>query len=185
MTTPRLIPVPPLRLTGSGLVLREWSDEDLAAMVELFDEAEIARWTPLPSPFDLAAAKEYLALARESRAEGRRLQLAVTTDGGQPLGEVLAMAKGDDGREVELGYAIGVNHRGLGLSTRAVRLLTAYSYERLAARRVLLRIEPDNAPSSAVARAAGFHLADQDPVVIEDAQGKRITLRVWEHRSGA
>ncbi|MEZ0090606.1 GNAT family N-acetyltransferase [Streptacidiphilus sp. EB129] len=181
MTTPRPIPEPPVRLTGYGLVLREWTDEDLPAMVDLFDEAEIARWTPLPSPFDLAAAKEYLALSRESRAEGRRMQLAVTTDGGSALGEILAMAKGNDGRTVELGYAVGAPHRGHGLSTRAVRLLTAFSYELLAARRVTLRIEPHNAPSSGVARSAGFRLADEDPITIEDPAGTRITLRVWEH----
>ena len=176
------IPAPPLRLAALGLVLREWTDEDLPAMVGLFDDPEIARWTPLASPFDIDAAKRYLSRARELRAEGRRLQLAVTTDGGAPLGEVVAMTSGDDGGEVEIGYAIGAAHRRQGLSGRAVRLLTAFAYDTLGARRVLLRIEPGNRASSAVARATGFWLADEGPVVLRDPDGGVITLWIWEHR---
>ncbi|WP_405856234.1 GNAT family N-acetyltransferase [Streptomyces sp. NBC_01515] len=43
-----------LRLTGEDLVLREWTENDLPAMTELFDDPEIAHWTPLASPFDTA-----------------------------------------------------------------------------------------------------------------------------------
>ncbi|MEV8543378.1 GNAT family N-acetyltransferase [Streptomyces sp. NPDC051572] len=41
-------PVPAqLRLTGEDLVLREWTENDLPAMTDLFDDPEIAHWTPL------------------------------------------------------------------------------------------------------------------------------------------
>jgi hypothetical protein len=76
-----------IRLVGAGLVLREWGPGDLAAMVELFDNPEVAHWTPLASPFDLAAAEAYLDGAL---SDNGRLQLAITTDGGEPMGEVLA-----------------------------------------------------------------------------------------------
>ena len=73
--------VPPARLEGYGVRLREWADADLADLVALYDDPEMARWTPVASPFDLDAARAYLAGAREGQAEGRRVQLAVTTDG--------------------------------------------------------------------------------------------------------
>ncbi|WP_371781906.1 GNAT family N-acetyltransferase [Streptosporangium subroseum] len=60
-----------IRLTGLGLVLREWTDDDLPVMVELFDDARVNRWTPLRSPFDKEAARTYLAQARQRRADDR------------------------------------------------------------------------------------------------------------------
>src|SRR4051812_42060294 len=59
----------PMTLAGSGLRLREWTDADVPVMVELFDDAAVARWTPLASPFDEAAARAYLDRARARRAE--------------------------------------------------------------------------------------------------------------------
>ncbi|MFF7640293.1 GNAT family N-acetyltransferase [Streptomyces canus] len=50
---------PPMCLEGYGVRLREWSDADLADLVALYDDPEMARWTPVASPFDLAAARAY------------------------------------------------------------------------------------------------------------------------------
>ena len=73
---------------GDGVVLREWSDDDVPAMAALFDDPDIDQWTPIESPFDAEAAARYLARARARRREGRALQLAITADGEAPLGEV-------------------------------------------------------------------------------------------------
>ena len=72
-----------LRLTGHGLVLREWRDADLATMMELFDDPCIAHRTPIASPFDLAAARDYLHKARQARVQDQRIHVAITTDGRQ------------------------------------------------------------------------------------------------------
>jgi RimJ/RimL family protein N-acetyltransferase len=185
MTTPHIaavLPEPPFSLTGDGLFLREWTQEDIPAMVRLFDEPEVARWTPLSSPFDLDAAARYLGRARAAREAGTRIQFAISEDGSAPRGEVLAMLKGEDGRDVEIGYAIGAAHRGRGLAVRAVRLLTDFAWTVIGARRVVLRIEPDNDASSAVARRAGYTAANLPLDVVEDPDGTRISLRIWEHR---
>jgi len=171
----------PIRVIGLGLVLREWAAGDPPAMVELFDEAEVARWTPLASPFDLAAAERYYLRSRERRSMGFAVQLAVTTDGRAPLGEVSAFRRGEDGREVELGYAIGAAHRRQGLASRSMRLLTGFAYRELEARRIILRIEPGNEASRAVARATGYRLADEPQAVVTDPDGTEIVLDVWEH----
>jgi RimJ/RimL family protein N-acetyltransferase len=165
----------PLTLAGSGLRLREWTDADVPAMVELFDDAAVARWTPLASPFDEAAARAYLDRARARRAEDLGLQLAVTTDGQTPLGEVLLFTTGPHGRvaggpDAELGYAIGPAHRGQGLASRAVTVMTGFAYE-TGARRVILRIDLGNEASEHVARTTGFRLADDG----------EAGVRTWVH----
>ncbi|MBG0814855.1 GNAT family N-acetyltransferase [Planomonospora sp. ID82291] len=187
MTTsdlPRAAFAPSVSVSGLGLRLRDWTDEDLPAMAALFDEPQVDRWTPLRSPFTLETARAYLTRAREGRAAGLRLQLAVTEDGGTPLGEVLLFRASPDERDAELGYAIGAAHRRRGLATRAVRLMTGYAYGTLAVDRVLLRIAPDNEASAAVARSAGFRLTDDEPVVRDRGDGT-VSLLTWRHDRGS
>jgi RimJ/RimL family protein N-acetyltransferase len=129
-------------------------------MVALFDTPAFARWTPLASPFDLEAARRYLADSR--KGDAGRIQLAITTDGRTPLGEVLAVRTQEEPPTVEIAYGVGAEHQGQGLASRSVRLMTHYAYDTLAAKRVVLRIAPENIPSQRVAQATGFHLTD-DP----------------------
>jgi RimJ/RimL family protein N-acetyltransferase len=167
-----------IRLRGLGLVLREWSDQDLPVMVELFDDPHVDRWTPLRSPFDLTAARTYLDRARDQRAAGRRLQLAVTTDGQDAKGEILLTRIGTNDRDAELAYAIGPKHRRQRLAARAVELITTYAHAELAINQVLLRIPEHNHASAAVARTAGFELTDAPPITRE---GVRYSLLTWRH----
>lgn len=76
---------------AEGLDLREWTHDDVPVMVELFDTAEMNRWTPLPSPFDDEAAERYVATAHRQRIETGTLQLAITVDGHTPMGLVMTM----------------------------------------------------------------------------------------------
>jgi RimJ/RimL family protein N-acetyltransferase len=166
----------PVVVPGDGVVLREWTQADLPALVELFDEAEIATWTPIESPFDAAAAERYLRRARARRAEGRALQLAVTSDGDAPLGEVLLFDPAGGG--AELGYAIGAAHRGRGLARAAVLALVDHAAASLGLSTFLLRIPPANAASQAVARACGFEPTGA-PLVTRAAKGREVELETW------
>jgi RimJ/RimL family protein N-acetyltransferase len=161
-----------VRLVGDGLILREWVEADLPAMVELFDDEAVAYWTPLVTPFDDEAARKYFEVAR---ADNGRIQLAITTDGDRPLGEVLLMPK-----TLSVGYAVGSEFRGQGLAARAVKLITAYAHEVAEMPRVLLEIEADNEPSKAVARRAGYQLTDAEPQWVTE-KGRKLALHTWEH----
>ncbi|MGC5012832.1 GNAT family N-acetyltransferase [Streptosporangium sp. DT93] len=169
-----------VRLTGDGVVLREWEDGDLDAMVTLFDDPQVAYWTPLVSPFGLQAARTYLERSRQRRAAGESVQLVITVDGGEPAGEVLLMFRGLGPDLAAIGYSVGAAHRGRGLATAAVRLMTEYARETVGVDRLLLEIEDDNAPSVAVARATGYRLTDAPPAPAE-GKGRSITLRTWEY----
>jgi RimJ/RimL family protein N-acetyltransferase len=167
-----------LRLEGEGVHLREWSEDDVDALIAVYEDPEIARWTPVASPFDTSAALVYLAEAGEARAEGRRVQLAITTDGVLPRGEVLLFRSKADERDVEIAYGVGAAHRGRGLASRSVRLLAAHAVRHTGARRVVLCIEEANAASAAVARAAGFTLTDDEPV-LRTSRGREVALLTW------
>ncbi|WP_242908593.1 GNAT family N-acetyltransferase [Actinomadura terrae] len=170
MTSPNTV-----SLSGHGLVLREWRDDDLDALRELFDDPEVAHWTPLASPFDRVAATRYLARVRDNQARGERLHLAITTDGVEPRGEVMLNRVTGT-----IGYAVGAAYRGQRLAVRALRLLTEHAHEAYRMPRVYLEIEQSNAASAAVARSAGYTLTDAAPVLVED-KGREHTLLTWVH----
>ncbi|GGX39058.1 GNAT family N-acetyltransferase [Streptomyces chryseus] len=164
-----------IELSGEGLVLRDWTEADLSAMPELFDHPDIAYWTPIVSPFDAAAARARLDRDRQMRGEGTAILLAITVDGGAPLGEVM-LRRAPEG--TELGYAVGPAHRGQGLAARAVRVMAAYAFEQLGADQVILELEAENAASVAVATKAGFRLLDV-PLITGEEKGRPYALQTW------
>ncbi|MEU8590495.1 GNAT family N-acetyltransferase [Streptomyces sp. NPDC048664] len=170
-----------IELTGEGLVLRDWTEADLAAMPALFDHPDIAYWTPIVSPFDEAAARARLDRDRRLRAEGTALLLAVTVDGRAPLGEVM-LRRAPQGAEI--GYAIGPAHRGRGLAVRAVRVMAAHAFGQLGAAQAVLELEAENAASVAVATRAGFRLLDV-PLIEGEEKGRPFALQTWGLRAPA
>jgi RimJ/RimL family protein N-acetyltransferase len=178
VTTVRRLPFP-ISLTGEGIQLREWASDDLDDLVALLDEPDIARWTPMPSPFDLAAGIAYLKRAHQGRTSGQRIQLAITVDGGKPLGEVLLFGVDHGRREAELGYLVGAPFRRRGLAAAALTLLSGYAHGTLNLRRLLLRIDPSNTASTAVARRCGYRLTGEPPILQEGPYGPS-SLDTWE-----
>ncbi|GGV74081.1 GNAT family N-acetyltransferase [Streptomyces massasporeus] len=165
----------PLQLAAHGLVLREWTSDDLAVMQQLFDDPDVAYRTPLESPFGQDAALRYLHSAERVRRDNNRIHLAITTDGHQALGEVLLnRATGN------IGYIVGAAHRGQRLAVRALRTMTEFTHTTLPLPKVILEIEPDNQPSIAVARSAGFHPSSSAPETVTD-KGRTYDLLTWEH----
>ncbi|RSS56007.1 GNAT family N-acetyltransferase [Streptomyces sp. WAC06614] len=164
-----------IELSGEGLVLRDWTEADRAAMPDLFDHPDIAYWTPIVSPFDAAAADARLARSRALRAEGTAVLLAITVDGGAPLGEVM-LRRAAEGSEI--GYAVGPAHRGQGLAVRAVRVMASYAFEQLGAEQVILELEAENTASVAVASKAGFRLLDV-PLITGEEKGRPYALQTW------
>ena len=109
----------PIWIEGGGIVMREWRTSDVPSLVTLYDTSEMDRRTPVASPFTEQAARDYVASAHQLRREVGSLQLAITTAGGDAVGEVLAFPATEDG-VVELAYAVAASHMGQGVARRAV-----------------------------------------------------------------
>jgi len=56
----------------------------------------------------------------------------------------------------EVGYLLSENARGRGVATRAMALITAWSFRELGMERVQALVHPDNPPSAAVLDRLGF-----------------------------
>jgi RimJ/RimL family protein N-acetyltransferase len=139
------------------IALREWAADDLPAIVDPLNEAEIARWTRVPSPYTEAHAREFLHSVAQRRAHGEEVVLAIV---GAATGELLGSAsiriESHEHGRAELGYLVFAHARGRGVATRAVRLLSRYSFDGLEMHRVGILVAVGNSASQRVAEKAGF-----------------------------
>ena len=158
-----MIDAPPLpALTspiGDGeIALREWRLSDSEQVAAACAEQQIQLWIPVPSPYTLEDAREYIATRERERLEGRELALAITpvTDDGTILGSIGIVRPSLPDRRVEFGYWVASGARGKGVARRALRLLGQWVLKTLAVDRLEVIVAVENEASCAVARAAGF-----------------------------
>lgn len=146
-------PDPPL---SDGVVtLRGWRNRDAAALTRIFQDDDALRWTRAPRPYREGDAFQWLASLPTQMRRGDALPLAITsTSDGQLLGSIDLRMRGE-GR-AELGYVIGAWARRRGIGLRSIRLYSRWAIERLAVARLELLVQPDNEPSLALGRRAGF-----------------------------
>ncbi|MBT2511395.1 GNAT family N-acetyltransferase [Streptomyces sp. ISL-98] len=108
------------------------------------------------------------------------IQLAITTDGHLPLGEVLLFRKDANDRTASLGYTVGAIHRGQRLGSRALKVMTDYAHHTAQIPRVTLSIAAENSVSVAVACSAGYHLTNEPPVSKVN-RGRQLVIQIWAH----
>ena len=166
----------PVAFEALELFFRAWRLEDTEVMVTLFDTDQMNRWTPLASPFTHEAALAYVGAAHDARAAGTT-QLAITlTRDGPPVGEVIVFPAVEPD-EVELAYAVGAQHQGMGVGRRAVLAALEFAQSR-GAQRAVLMIADGNGASAAVARAAGF-TKSATPLLERQRKGFVLHLKTW------
>jgi len=147
-------PEPPL--ADDAIALRGWTDADVAALVEMFSDDEIARWTHAPSPYRERDAIEWLVAQRAFARRGERLALAVVaaSDPDALLGSIeLRLREGCRG---EFGYAVARWARRRGVGSRALRLYADWAFALGGCERLEVVVHPENAASLRLVESVGF-----------------------------
>jgi len=169
---------------GTGVTLRPWSEDDIAALVLRINDPEVATFLDrLPQPYTEADAKEWIAIT----AEGWRAGTAGTF--GIHVEEINGAAGGigvhfltdlDEGCG-EVGYWVGAEARGQGVATAATQAVARWAFEAVPAlERLQLRAAVDNIPSNRVAEKAGF---TREGVLraqrFNQRRGRRVDFVMW------
>lgn len=153
-------PDPPL--SDGVVVLRPWTDGDVAAITAACQDPQISRWTQVPSPYTPEDARLFIGLAARLWAAGTAAPLAITAAAdGTVVGATGLNAIDAGTASADLGYWVAAHARGRGVATRAVELVAEWAFGALALERLELRPHRDNAGSQAVARRAGFRPAER------------------------
>jgi [ribosomal protein S5]-alanine N-acetyltransferase len=137
--------------------LRPWREGDVPALVEACQDAEIPRWTVVPSPYTEVDGRAFVAGQTERLSRGEAAPFAIVgAEGDGFLGSVEVTLLDRRSGRGEIGYWIAAPARRQGVALRAVRLISAWALDDLELHRLELLIEPENGPSQGVAEAAGF-----------------------------
>ena len=147
----------PENLHGGIVALRMFSAEDPPWIQAACDSPEMARLIPvISSPYTLADAEAFVRYAQDAWEQGSSAPFAITTTDGRPLGSVEVHLNPGDAGHGGVGYWLRPEGRGRGAATEAVRLVSAWAFERLGIERLSLITDPANEASQRVAERAGY-----------------------------
>ena len=141
-----------------GIRLEQLGESHEAALAPVVEDPDVQRFTRIPVPVPRDFARAWIDAYDRGRREGTREGFAILDDGGTFLGLALAVRIERDAAEVELGNLVAPAARSRGIATEALRLLTAWAFEELAAERIELIISIDNPASRRVAERCGYVL---------------------------
>ena len=157
-------------LTDGVVVLRAHRQADAPRIVEQCTDPASMEYLPLPRPYTLESAHEFLAKVRTgwAKLDGAR-EWAVTDSTDVFLGSVNLHDRSE--RRAEIGFGLHPEGRGRGLMARAVRLLAQRAFDE-GIEVLRWRAVAGNWASRRVARACGFGMPSTVTAGALDHEGR-------------
>lgn len=150
----------PDRLTTPRLVLRSLSGDDAPAVKDAIDTslAHLRRWMPWAKdePTSLGVTRFRLDLHRAEFECGHQWYFGIFSPDELRLYGVAGLHPLSGPEELEISYWLRRGETGRGYATEAAGELTRVALRRSSVRSVLIRCDPRNARSVAVARRLGY-----------------------------
>lgn len=145
------IQVPPTP-TAPALTLRPWTDTHADALLEVYRDPAMRRWTrtPVRTP---AEAETWLATQKAGWHSGDRLSFAVHDDEARLVGCVVLK---NPHTAPEVGYWTAAPARGRGIASQALGALSTWAFTTRGLTRLELLHQVDNVASCRVAEKAGY-----------------------------
>ena len=136
--------------------VRPFTASDAPLIAAATRDVDILRWTLTDDAMPAERIERWLADAASELRDGATLRFAIVdTDADTAVGQI-GLAPDWQHRIGEIFYWMIAAGRGRGLTARAVRLVSEWALGSARLARVEISVDPRNAASLAVARAAGF-----------------------------
>jgi RimJ/RimL family protein N-acetyltransferase len=158
----------PFVLEGAGLRLDQVADADIAAIAKYCQEPVFEQYMTLPWPYTLGDAQYFVDehVPRGWR-DGNEFTWAIRHGVGEELLGVIGFRTANS----DLGFWLGSPHRGRGIMTAAVRLVTTALFAMGITAEIAWECVVGNTASLAVARKCGFTFTSAGPAHLEARDG--------------
>lgn len=165
-----------LILDGSA---ESWQPASLLAL----DDPDFYRWGYLRQPLPPERRRTWVR-DRDFRARiGNACYYGIRRNAAsEPIGVIDVWVTNPRERWVEIGYWTHPDHRGRGVATRALRLVTAWALDTAGAAEIDLPIHPEHHASKAVARNADY--LSRGSCLINPPIGGSNMVELFTRRSG-
>ena len=147
----------PATLTDGRLLLRLPEEADVEAINQACQDETLARWIPVPVPYTLEHARQFVAERPERWADAEHGEMTfaiIDVAGGRLLGMVGLHAR--DATMREIGYWAAPWARGQGVMTTAARMVCQFGFDVLGLERIEWWAGVGNDASWWVAEKLGF-----------------------------
>lgn len=155
MTIPPLVLEVP-DLGDDRLRLRVWAKSDAPSLVRAWGDPAIIEGSSPPDDRSLDAAARWIGGCDERRRAGVAFDLAIADADDRVIGEVGLSRLGSERRGAMIGWWVHLEHRGQGVATTAVSMLTEWALGPGRLRALVAEIGAENDASIVVADRAGF-----------------------------
>ncbi|WP_217207299.1 GNAT family N-acetyltransferase [Streptomyces sp. AC550_RSS872] len=151
--------------SAPALILRPWSHADAAALLELYRDDALRRWTSSAVDDDASAAR-WVQDQQQGWEAGDRFGFAIVepqagSAEGQLTGHVVLKNVTSGVPSAEVGYWTAAHARGRGIAPRALHVLTDWAFAAFRGdglTRLELLHQADNTASCRVAQKSGYEL---------------------------
>jgi RimJ/RimL family protein N-acetyltransferase len=183
---PALTGAPGVVIETARLRMRPLRDDDLADLVSLINNWEVARWvSSAPHPYSEADGRQWIARVQQDHATGRPRRFAIALkDTDRLIGGVgLDGSTGDDSDEPALGYWLGQPHWGNGYTREAVAAVIDYGLRTLCMTTIRAYTDPDNMRSQRVLLHCGLKQVGEIDLIEPTRHGARRAplFRISQH----
>jgi phosphoribosylglycinamide formyltransferase-1 len=150
-------PMPEVPLSDGVVKLRPPVIGDIPGLVAQLQEPSVSRFTRIPYPYTDADGRWWVqasAIWWLDQHEASFVMLDADAD--RVIGGISMKTIDDPMGTAEVGYWVAASERGRGVASRAVRLLSEWSFRHLGIKRIELLTDLTNEASQRVAIKAGF-----------------------------
>ena len=169
------MPASSLRISTARLLLRpveEADSEPTAALVTQDISQNLSTWQ---FPMSAAQALEKIRHSRRMAETREAVDFAIVERGSGSLAGWIGLKLEQD--VARLGYWIGAEYRGQGLTTEAARAVLPAAGLFLGTSNIRALVLPSNAPSIALLKRLGFALSGEESVYIQTRQSSETCLK--------
>ena len=152
-----------LYIETERLILRQWQISDIKTLINLTGQKHIEHWMPDWREYD-KHAKSWIEMVlshyKSNNPMDKFVSWAITLKKCNKLIGQIAIGCFDKlgEKELSIGYWLGMEYTNCGYMTEAVNAVTNFAYKKYGYDHIIATIQPENLPSNAVIKKAGYKL---------------------------